>query len=88
MVALSATAFTVMGQSAQALTLDIDGGVTLPTAQFPGYGTNINQDKVVNSGTAGQTVVDTNSVLGSSWIASSSGSTAVVQVGGLAPGNT
>jgi hypothetical protein len=71
LVALCATALTSVTQKAHALvTFDIVPGASLLSipGQFPGYGTAISQDNVVNSGTTGQTVAD--GLSGASWIAS------------------
>jgi hypothetical protein len=65
-----------------ALTFTISGGVPLlsESGQFAGYGTAVTQDNVVNSGTSGGAVIDTQSQLGSSLIASSSSSPSILQV--------
>ena len=84
LVALCATALTSVTQKAHALvTFDIVPGAFLLTipGQFPGYGTAISQDNVVNSGTAGQTVAD--GLSGASWIASTTSSPAYLTVVGL-----
>src|SRR5664280_2424582 len=85
LVALCATALTSVTQNAHALvTFDIVPGASLLSlipSQFPGYGTAISQDNVVNSGTAGQTVAD--GLSGASWIASTTSSPAYLTVVGL-----
>ena len=84
LVALCATALTSVTQKAHALvTFDIVPGASLLSipGQFPGYGTVISQDNVVNSGTAGQTVAD--GLSGASWIASTTSSPAYLTVVGL-----
>ena len=89
LVALCATALTSVTQKAHALvTFDIVPGASLLSipGQFPGYGTVISQDNVVNSGTAGQTVAD--GLSGASWIASTTSSPAYLTVVGLTGSQT
>jgi hypothetical protein len=91
LVAVSATALTGLTQKAHAVVaFQIVGGASLISeGQFPGYGTAIQLDNVVNSTTYGgtsSTVVDTNSTLGSTWIGSTASSPAILTVTGLPPG--
>jgi hypothetical protein len=95
-VALSATALTMVTQKAHAtIAFQIVGGSGLiGEGAFPGYGLPIGQDNVVNNGTAGlnpggtKTVIDTNGTLGSSWLGSTSVSPVMLTVTGLGAGNT
>jgi hypothetical protein len=93
-VALSATALTMVSQKAHAaIAFQIVGGSGLiGEGQFPGYGTAIALDNVVNNTVfnppGASTVVDTNSTLGSSWLGSTSVSPVMLTVTGLGAGNT
>ena len=91
LAALCATALTGLGQSAQAASFDISGGgslLSLSPSEFPGYGTAVNQDNVVNSGTSGADLFDTSATLGSTWISSITGSAAMLDVVGLSASQT
>ena len=71
LVALSTTALMVVSHSSQAATLTISGGQSLlaTPGEFPGYGTAIPQNNVVNN--PASKLVDTTGLPGSSWITSS-----------------